>query len=80
MEGHITWLHDFRAAFAQAMDGAAFVCDVAVLNAAGYQLSADRVNVCKHCKQHARANCCPQGNRIDRCKKDVIHNMRMTGL
>eukprot|EP00798_Chlamydomonas_sp_ICE-L_P028519 gene28519-31677_t len=74
VEGHITWLSDFEAAFKDCMDGP-LTMDRAVLAAFGFSASEKYENVCKACKQLARSskngskNCCNEYDARGRGKK-----------
>jgi transposase len=80
VEGHVTWLLDFKAAFKDRM-GQAFENDSAVMQKFGFTVSSKKENVCLSCKQLAKggkARCCEQySNATNRAKKDVIYGMRM---
>ena len=80
VEGRVTWISDFEAAFKDCMDGP-LTMDRAVLAAFGFSASEKYENVCKACKQLARSskngskNCCNEYDARGRGKKMVIKNM-----
>lgn len=81
VEGHITWVTDFKKAFQAAMQCTApDSLDIAVLRKFGFTLSPSTINCCNHCKQFARGGkdkCCPAYNNNQRSRKAVIYNMRL---
>jgi hypothetical protein len=85
VEGHITWLHDFKAAFNRWMQQTgctnAVLLDAAALHMFGYMVSKkEGVYVCKGCRQLAKARggrCCEMYNNSNRGKKVVIYDMCM---
>jgi hypothetical protein len=83
LEGHVTWVHDFKEAYEDLMGPGTYENDHGTLHSFGFRLSDTRVNVCKACKQVARAKggaCCLAYERILRATKHVIHGMKVTKL
>jgi hypothetical protein len=83
VEGNVTWLQDFKAAYEACMGHGTFVSDTATFHAFGYRISESRENVCKSCKQLAKSRsgrCCENYSNADRGKKVVIHGMRCSTL
>ena len=80
VQGHLTWLHDFKNAMSAA--GKKFARDTQALTSAGYRLSPDgrRPNVCKSCKQLFRKGCCDEYGRSNKAVKDVIFDMKLTAI
>ena len=76
-DGHVTWLLDFKSIMEDTMGAKSFSRDVSVFNNFGFTLSTKREHVCKHCKQIAKAGCCPLYTNASRVKKDVIYGMRL---
>ena len=77
VEGHVTWVQDFKAAYKACMDGDVAL-DAAVFAEFGFTLGDKHGNVCKSCKQEARgglARCCDAYSKPNRTKKYVISNM-----
>jgi hypothetical protein len=79
IEGHVTWLLDFKAAYMAAMK-TPYVADPAVFQRFGYATSDKRWNCCKACRQIAKKGCCASFSNDERLKKDLIFNMRLVRL
>jgi hypothetical protein len=78
VEGHVTWLQDFKSAYEACMGHGTFVKDTATLHAFGFRMSEKKEHVCMACKQLAKTrggNCCPAFSRENRRVKYVIHGM-----
>jgi hypothetical protein len=77
VEGHVTWLPEFKEAFVAKMK-TPYVADPAVFNLFGFKSSDKRENMCTACKQLSKIGCCPLYSSANRCKKVVIHNMMLS--
>ena len=77
VNGSITWVDDFKAAFNSKM-ACRFEPDPATFHQFGYRLSAKEEHVCKACKKLAKSGCCTMYKNSDRGKKKVIYDMVMT--
>lgn len=83
VEGSLTWLPAFDAAFQKGMDGEKLVMDVGVLQGHGFRVSPDAVYVCRNCKNLAQATpkCCAAYNRdLHRTKRRVVYDMQLTNV
>ena len=72
VKGHVTWVHDFKDANFMKLGDRLASIDASVLAAFGFKVSDKMENVCKACKQIARARgngCCPAFERGKRVKK-----------
>ena len=79
VDGGITWVHDFEAAFEEKMR-CDFLSDPATFSKFGYKLSAKEEHVCKVCKKLARAGCCAMYDATKRGKKKVIYDMAIARI
>ena len=82
VEGHVTWLMDFKEAYKNRMEST-FVPDPAVFKQFGYCISDKLENVCKACKQMGRGRgerCCPAYDMDKRARKVVIYDMAMNAI
>ena len=81
VEGRVTWVQDFKAAYVLKISNEQLgALDAAIMTEFGFTVSDKMENVCRGCKQIARARgggCCPEFDRDARVKKAVIHNMQM---
>jgi hypothetical protein len=78
VEGHVTWLLDFRRKFEEVGGFGSYVSDTATFHAFGFRVSDRLENVCKACKQPpAGGRCCASYNKDDRTRKNLIYNMRV---
>ena len=77
VEGAVTWVHDFKAAYKDKMAGCKFESDPATFHQFGYRLSAKEENVCKSCRKLAKVGCCAMYGGSNRIKKKVIYNMEL---
>jgi phage/plasmid-associated DNA primase len=79
VDGQVTTIIDFKAAYEACM-AQSFVNDVATFHAFGFRVSDKPENVCKTCKQVAKARggrCCEQYSQENRSKRVVLFNMRI---
>jgi hypothetical protein len=79
VEGHVTWLVDFKDAYSAAMNQP-YESDPAVFARFGYVASEKRLNCCTACKQIASKGCCEKFSHDERRPKEVIFNMRLVRL
>lgn len=80
VEGHVTWVVDFKAAFQAKMETKVPDDFETVLSGLGYKVSEKFVNVCKACKKQARnryGRCCSAYNHTKRSQKTPIYNMML---
>jgi hypothetical protein len=81
VEGKVTWASDFKTAFEAKMGERSYAPDATVFQQFGFRTSGDqRENVCKSCRQLARARggrCCEGYDANCRNKKNVIYNMTL---
>lgn len=80
---HVTWVHDFKAAFETKMGHGSFKLDPSVFHTFGYTVSDKLENVCQSCRQLARSRggkCCENYDSNRRGKKAVIYNMKLTQI
>lgn len=78
--GKVTCLIDFKTVYKNRMGGDC-IADASVFAAFGFRLSAGLENVCKSCKQLAKARggkCCDLYSHDSRWKREVIVDMRIT--
>ena len=80
-EGYCTWVQDLKGIFERHYKFEKFDCDPAVLATFGFHVQSKRVNICKECKQVAKARggtkCCEAYSIDNRAMKQVIFNMRI---
>jgi hypothetical protein len=79
VEGRITWVADFKAAYESRM-GEKPVMDVVVFEAFGFPMSQKRANICKSCKQIAQGRggrCCADYSATNRRPVDVLYDMEL---
>jgi hypothetical protein len=79
LEGSVTPLMDFKAAFEACM-GQGFVSNMETFEKFGFKVSEKQVNTCRECKQVARSRglqCCKLYDGTRRIKKVVVHGMHM---
>lgn len=82
VEGKVTWVSDFKTAYEAKMGDRSYAPDAAVFLRFGFRTSGEkRENVCKHCKQLAKARggrCCEGFSRDKRTIKTVIYDLSLT--
>ena len=80
VEGHVTWVHDFKAAFERWMGENVALVDRATMAAFGFSVPDKRHNVCLSCKQLARGGgqrCCDAYAIENRAMKHVLFGMKI---
>ena len=80
VEGHVTWVHDFKDAYQLTMGEKLDAVDGAVMSEFGFTVSDKIEHVCKACKQIARGGrnrCCMEYDTTYRTKKFVIYNLHI---
>jgi hypothetical protein len=79
VEGQVTCLIDFKTVYKNRM-GADCIVDASVFAAFGFRLSTGLENVCKSCKQLAKAKegkCCELYSQGNRWRREVIFGMKL---
>lgn len=82
VEGHMTLMQDFKAAFKASMGFTLRKQDKKSLHTYGFRptFGTKRELFCKSCNGPAFAGCCEAYSNIGRTQKHVIHNMQLTLL
>ena len=82
-DDQVTCVDDFKSAYREVMNAELKDIDGSVLAAFGFRVSQAYENVCRSCRQLARAResrCCDAYNNSNRVRKRVIHGMQLTAV